>query len=95
MTATRRDLEREHRMLIVADKVERRLLAGGRIRGADAEFIAADMAVRAMKELVRCDGDVSWLLPLDLAALRWAGVDPADRATWFLESATTNPESTP
>jgi hypothetical protein len=79
-----RDIEERHRMLLLTEKVERRLLAGGRIRGADAEFIATDMAVRGMKELVRCDGDVGWLLPLDLAALRWAGVDPADTETWFL-----------
>jgi hypothetical protein len=79
-----RDLEHEHRMLLLGEEVERRLLAGATHFGGPAELIATDIAFRAMKELVRCDGDVSWLLPLDLAALRWAGVDPADCGTWFL-----------
>lgn len=66
--------------------VERRLLAGARrFRDADAEWIATDYAVRAMKDLVRADGDVAWLNELDLAALAWADVDPHDRGTWFLE----------
>lgn len=66
------------------DDVRERLLAGRRIRGPYREWIATDMAFRAMKELVRADGDPAWLCELDLAALRWAGVRPADRATWFL-----------
>lgn len=80
----RRAFEREHRLLILADAVKQLLLAGRPIRGHDAEWIALDMAVRGMKELVRSDGDVTALLLIDLAALRWAGVDPADRETWFL-----------
>ena len=80
-----RHFEDSHRMLLLREQVEQRLLAGKAIRGSDAEFSATDIAFRAMKELVRCDGDVSWLLPIDLAGLRWAGVDPADRRTWFLE----------
>jgi len=56
------------------------------IRGHDREFIASDYAFRAMKDLVRADGDVSYLNDLDLAALRWAGVLPADRSTWFLRA---------
>lgn len=79
------ELERQHREVLLTEKVERRLLAGARhFRNPDAEFIASDMAFRAMKELVRCDGDTEMLLPIDLAALRWAGVDPTDRRTWFL-----------
>ncbi|BCY09264.1 hypothetical protein [Actinoplanes sp. L3-i22] len=83
--AHRRDVEDEHRMVLLADQVAQKLLAGRTIRGDDREFIAADLAFRAMKELVRADGDVSYLNDLDLAALRWAGVVPQDRSTWFLD----------
>jgi len=82
----RRDVEDEHRMLILTADVEERLLASRTIRGADREFIASDHAFRAMKELVRADGDVSYLNDLELAALRWAGVRPVDRSTWFLRA---------
>ncbi|MBV6702941.1 hypothetical protein [Kitasatospora aureofaciens] len=85
-----RDFEEEHRMLILSEKVEAHLLAGNyrRIKGYDAELIAADMAFRASRELVRAHGDVcgdvdvTLLGPLDLAALAWAGVDPLNHATW-------------
>ncbi len=79
-----KDLEHEHRMVILHDQVCQRLLVGKPVRGDDAEFIASDIAFRGMKELVRASGDVSLLLPMDLAALRWAGVDPTDESTWFL-----------
>lgn len=82
----RRAVEDEHRMLLLEDRVIRRLVTGGRVKGADAEFIAADLAARAVKELVRSDGDTDMLLPLDLAGLTWAGVDPSDRRTWFLQA---------
>ncbi|HEY9474884.1 MAG TPA: hypothetical protein VIS06_13655 [Mycobacteriales bacterium] len=83
----RHELEREHRMLVLADQVERRLLAGTKhFRDPDSEFIASDLAFRAMKELVRNRGDASSLLDLDRAALRWAGVVPEDHGTWFLHS---------
>ena len=79
----RRDVETEHRTLILAAEVEERLLSGRAIRGDDRESIASDYALRAMKDLVRADGDVSYLNDLDLAALRWAGVLPPHRSTWF------------
>lgn len=80
------DFEDQHRILLLTAKVERRLLAGARrIRGHDAERIASDMAVRAMKDLVRADGDVGQLGDLDRAVLRWAGVQPNDRSTWFMD----------
>jgi hypothetical protein len=79
----RREFERQHRMVLLADSVERKLLAGKRrFSDPDAEHIAADLALRAMKDLVR-GGDLSQLSPLDLAALRWAGVDPTDHTTWL------------
>lgn len=81
--AQQRAVEEEHRMLLVADKVQRRLLAGQHIRGADAMHIATDLAFRAQKELCR-GARPEDLFALDLAALRWAGVDPHDRNTWFL-----------
>lgn len=81
-----RDVEDEHRMLLLAADVEERLLSSRAIRGDDREFIASDYAFRAMKDLVRADGDVSYLNDLDLAALRWAGVVPADRSTWFIRA---------
>jgi hypothetical protein len=80
----RREFERSHRMVLLADSVERKLLAGkGRFSDRDAEHIAADLAFRAMKDLVR-GRDLSQLSPLDLAALKWAGVDPADHTTWLI-----------
>jgi hypothetical protein len=82
----RRNIEDEHRILLQAADVEQRLLSSRAIRGHDREFIASDYAYRAMKDLVRADGDVSYLNDLDLAALRWAGVLPADRSTWFLRA---------
>jgi hypothetical protein len=80
------EVEAEHRTLLLTAEVEARLLSGRRIRGYEAEFIASDFAFRAMKELVRCQGDTEWLLEIDLAALKWAGVDPADPDTWFLRA---------
>ncbi|MCK9902161.1 hypothetical protein MXD63_19035 [Frankia sp. Cpl3] len=78
-----RTFEAEHATLVLADEVEQRLLAGRRIRGDEAERLAADLAFRACKELLRgaepCD-----LLALDRAALRWSGIDPGDRGTWRL-----------
>jgi hypothetical protein len=80
----RRHVEDGHRALLLAAEVEDRLLSSCAIRGDDREFIASDYALRAMKDLVRADGDVRYLNDLDVAALRWAGVDPADRSTWLL-----------
>ncbi|WP_018504202.1 hypothetical protein [Parafrankia discariae] len=57
--------------------MEQRLPAGRRIRGDEAEFLAADLAFRAYKELLR-GAEPGDLLALDLAALRWAGIDPDD-----------------
>lgn len=78
-----RTLEAEHRTLLLADEVERRLLAGQHIRGEEAVRLATDMAFRAYKELLR-GAEPGDLLALDLAALRWAGIDPNDRDTWPL-----------
>ncbi len=64
----------------VADRLRR----GGRIRGERRELIASDIAFRAMKDLVRDNGSVRYLNAVDVAALRWAGVDPSDHSTWFL-----------
>jgi hypothetical protein len=81
----RKNIESEHKQLILRDKVEQRLLRGAhQFRNSEAEFIACDIAFRAMKELVRACGEVSALLELEVAALRWAGVDPADQSTWLL-----------
>ncbi len=85
-----KDLESEHRTVILHDQVCQRLLAGKPCRGEESEFIASDIAFRGMKELVRAGGDVSLLSPLDLAGLRWAGVDPENEATWFLQAGTTH-----
>jgi hypothetical protein len=84
-SARSRDIEDEHRAILLADQVTEKLLAGRTIRGADRELIASDIALQAMKDLVRADGDVSSLNDLDLAALRWPGVAPRDRSTWFLD----------
>ena len=81
-----RDLEYEHRWVILSADVEARLLAGRRVRGYERETIAADFAFQAMKDLVRADGDTAYLGELDLAALRWVGVDPDNRDTWLLGS---------
>jgi len=85
------DIEYEHRMMILWEKVERRLLAGAKhFRNPDAELIAADIAFRAGKELVRAHADVcgqfdpSFFSEVDMAALRWAGVDPFDHSTWVV-----------
>jgi hypothetical protein len=52
-------LEEEHRLLLLRDTVERRLLAEERIPpGHDAELIATDIAFTASKELVRGCGPV-------------------------------------
>ncbi|WP_329433140.1 hypothetical protein OG564_10385 [Streptomyces sp. NBC_01280] len=84
-------LEEEHRLLLLRDTVERRLLAGERIPGGyDAELIAEDIAFTASKELVRgcgpvCGGPVAdVLLPVEVAALSWAGVDPDEHSTWVV-----------
>ncbi|MGW2081568.1 hypothetical protein ACWCOW_32380 [Streptomyces sp. NPDC001939] len=84
-------LEDEHRQLLLRDTVERRLLAGERIpSGYDAELIVQDIAFTASKELVRgcgpvCGGPVAdVLLPVEEAALSWAGVVPDDHGTWVL-----------
>jgi hypothetical protein len=84
-------LEEEHRLLLLRDTVERRLLAEERIPpGHDAELIATDIAFTASKELVRgcgpvCGGPVTdGLLPVETAALSWAGVDPDDHDTWVV-----------
>ncbi|MER5389199.1 hypothetical protein [Saccharopolyspora sp. NPDC002686] len=88
--AERHALEHEHRMLLLREKVERRLLAGAKhFRSDDAELVATDIAVQASKELVRncgpvCGGPVDSLLPVEAAALRWAGVDPGDHSTWVI-----------
>lgn len=86
-----RDIEYEHRQMILWDKVERRLLRGTKhFRNPDAELIALDMAFRASKELCRADTDTcgqitpDLLSDLDVAALRWAGVDPFDHSTWVV-----------
>lgn len=84
------DLERAHRMMILREKVEQRLLRGAKhFRSSDAELIARDIAFRASKELVRgcgraCGGRVDGLRPVELAALRWAGIDPDDHSTWVV-----------
>ncbi|WP_154675665.1 hypothetical protein [Parafrankia elaeagni] len=78
-----RTFEAEYVTLLLADEVERRLLAGRRIRGDGAERLAADLAFRACRELLR-GAELGDLLALDLAALRWAGIDPGDRGTWRL-----------
>jgi hypothetical protein len=80
-----RGIEDEHRAILLADQVTEKLLAGRPVRGADREGIASDIALRAMKDLVRADGEVSYLNDLDLAALRWAGVASRDGSTWLLE----------
>lgn len=82
----RREFEDEHRELQIRAEVERRLLSGARIiQDPEAKFIASDLAFEAMKWLVRLDGDAEQLSELDRAALRWAGVSPTDRDTWFIK----------
>jgi hypothetical protein len=83
----RHELEERHRDLRLRAKVEQRLLKGAR-RFTDhhAELIASDLAIEAMTWLVRLEGDAGRLTEVDLAALRWAGVEPNDRETWFLHS---------
>lgn len=85
------DIEYEHRILNLTEKVSRRLLAGAKhFRSPDAELIAQDMAFRASKELCRAHTDVcgelnpELLSDLDIAALRWAGIDPCDHSTWIV-----------
>lgn len=78
--------EDEHEMVVLWPEVEARILAGKPVSGDKAELIALDIVVRAMKDLVRADGNASALPGLELAALRWAGVDPADQATWFIRA---------
>ncbi|MHA6799417.1 hypothetical protein [Bounagaea algeriensis] len=81
----RREREEQQRSLERAEQVEQRLLRGAkRFRNPDDELIAVDLALRAMKELLRGGGDANALDPLEVAALRWAGVDPAKHSTWFL-----------
>jgi hypothetical protein len=87
-SAQGRGIEDAHRAILLEDRVTERLLAGRAIRGADQELIASDIAFRAMKDLVRADGDTSYLNDMDLAALRWAGMSPGDRSTWFLDRGT-------
>jgi hypothetical protein len=85
-------IEHEHRMLLAAEKVERRLLAGAKnFRDPHEELMAQDMAWRASKEMCRAHsdtcgdlGDPVILCDLDIAALRWAGIDPHDHSTWIL-----------
>jgi hypothetical protein len=85
------DIEYEHRMLNLTEEVTRRLLKGAKhFRNRDAELIAQDMAFRVSKELCRAPGrhcgDVAPndLPDIDIAALRWAGVDPSDHSTWVV-----------
>lgn len=82
----RQEFHRDIELTLVQARVEEKLLLGKKIRGYDEELFATDFAFRAMKDLVGCNGDVSWLSTLDLQALRWAGVDPDDRDTWFLQA---------
>lgn len=83
------ELERRHTLVIAEEKVTRRLLAGAKhFRSPEEELIASDMAFRASKELVRAHTDTcgeidpELLSDLDIAALRWAGVDPFNHSTW-------------
>lgn len=87
------ELERQHRDLLLRDKVEQKLLAG-RLpkKHSDEETLYADAAFRAMKDLVRVGGDTDSLTALDLAALRWAGVTPGRHETWFIHGAGCCPE---
>ncbi|WP_369243692.1 hypothetical protein [Streptomyces sp. R41] len=85
------DIEYEHHMLNLTEKVTKRLLAGAKhFRNPDAELIAQDMAFRASKELCRAHTDKcgeinpELLSKLDLAALRWAGIDPYAHSTWIV-----------
>ena len=85
------DIEHEHRMLNLTEKVTKRLLAGAQhFRNPDAEMIASDMALRASKELCRARTEVcgetnpELLSGLDVAALRWAGIDPHEHCTWIV-----------
>jgi hypothetical protein len=87
----RDDIEYQHHQMILWDKVDRRLLAGAKhFRNPDAELIAWDMAFRAGKELCRAHTDTcgeitpELLTDLDVAALRWAGIDPFDHSTWVV-----------
>jgi len=78
-------VETVHKELLLRSQVEQQLLRGAHhIRTADAERIACDIVFRSMKELVRAQGNVSALLGLERAALRWAKGDPADQRTWLL-----------
>jgi hypothetical protein len=89
-TAPDKALEDEHRALLLEERVGRRLRAGARNLRPAEEEIALDWAFRAAKELVRAHTDTcgeydpEYLTELDAAALRWAGVDPADHSTWMV-----------
>jgi hypothetical protein len=87
-----RDIEYQHRQMILWDRVEKLLLAGVKhFRDPDAELIAQDMALRASKELCRAHIDTcgqtnpELLADLDVAALRWAGIDAFDHCTWIVD----------
>ncbi|MFC5747956.1 hypothetical protein [Actinomadura rugatobispora] len=87
-----RDIEYEHRMLNLTEKVTKLLLKRAKhFRNPDAELIAQDMALRASKEMCRAHsdtcgdlGDPVLLSDLDIAALRWAGINPYDHSTWIV-----------
>lgn len=85
-------IEHEHRMLLAAEKVQHRLLAGAKnFRDPYEELMAQDMAWHASKETCRAHSDICGdlgdpilLSDLDVAALRWAGIDPHDHSTWIV-----------
>ncbi|MEV6350397.1 hypothetical protein [Actinoplanes sp. NPDC051851] len=89
-----REFDEEYRSVVLTERVKRRLLAGARrFRRVQDIVIAKDMAWQAAVELAHsCPGecgdpDLSALLPIDHAALRWAGVDPLRHETWPLHLA--------
>jgi hypothetical protein len=78
--------EDAHRGLLLEEKVEQRLLAGACVGGCRAVFLATGVAFRVMGEAAGVNGDVSLLVDIGLAGLHWAGVDPAERSTWFIRA---------
>ena len=76
------------RHLTAKDKAEQQLRSGNPQfkQNSLEEKYAYDIAIIAMKELVRAVGDIDWLLDIEQAALRWVGVDPNDQTTWFITS---------
>ncbi|MHA7191095.1 hypothetical protein ACX80N_12475 [Arthrobacter sp. MDT2-16] len=82
----REEEAQQSRLAAAREAVAVKLLAGqfDAISSDMETLVASDMAFRASKDLLGSDGSTAHLLDVEVAALKWAGVDPHDSETWIV-----------